>query len=213
VNEWARTKRQTGLSWVTIKNILRTMQRVLLADSRNKVPPFSQKGLRIPERDKVRMQIASRKLVSFSCQDAKKIAEQIHKLDTLCDVRKEQYAAIVLLASASGLRCGELFALKVSHIDFKAGTGLVDKSSDQRTNGWIGDPKNAAAFRTVVLADREGREALGVLKGFIATGKHDALIFRSKRNRPLHETNPLHDGLHRSPRAFEGWNAHFPSWL
>jgi integrase len=196
VNKWAQEKRQTGLSWVTIKNILRTMQRVLSADSRDKVPPFSQNGLRIPERDKVRMQIASRKQVSFSWQDAKKIAEQIHKLDTLCDARKEQYAAIVLLASASGLRCGELFALKENDVDFKAGTILVDESSDQRTKGKIGDPKNAAAFRTVLLADSEGREALKVLKGFVGIAKHDALIFHSRRGRPLRATNLLHDGLH-----------------
>ena len=52
VNEWIWGKRKQGLSWVTIKNVLRTMQRVLSAYSKDKKPPFSQSGLAIPERDK-----------------------------------------------------------------------------------------------------------------------------------------------------------------
>jgi hypothetical protein len=60
VNEWIWKKRREGLSWVTIKNILRTMQRVLSCTSKDKKPPFSQKGLAIPERDKLQMKIESR---------------------------------------------------------------------------------------------------------------------------------------------------------
>src|SRR6185437_12084156 len=64
-NEWLWKKRQEGVSWVTIKNVLRTMQRVLSCSSKGKKPPFSQEGLAIPERDKLRMQIESREAVSF----------------------------------------------------------------------------------------------------------------------------------------------------
>ncbi|MGB9432617.1 MAG: hypothetical protein WBQ89_10275 [Candidatus Acidiferrum sp.] len=66
VNEWALKKRQAGLSWGTIKDALRTMQRVLSALPKNTVPPLSLKGLRIPEKDKLKMQIDSRQRVSFS---------------------------------------------------------------------------------------------------------------------------------------------------
>src|SRR5262249_31682599 len=66
VNEWIWKKRQQGLSWVTIKNILRTMQRVLSCSSKDAKPPFSQEGLAIPERDKLQMKIESREAVSFS---------------------------------------------------------------------------------------------------------------------------------------------------
>lgn len=38
VNEWIWKKWEQGLSWVTIKNILRTMQRVLSASAKNKKP-------------------------------------------------------------------------------------------------------------------------------------------------------------------------------
>src|SRR3984893_8410148 len=88
VNEWIWKKRQSDLSWVTIKNILRTMQRVLSCASKDKKPPFSQEGLAIPEKDKLRMKIESRKAVSFSWDDANRIAEAVQKLDGLDDTRK-----------------------------------------------------------------------------------------------------------------------------
>jgi hypothetical protein len=89
VNEWMWKKRQAELSWVTIKNILRTMQRVLSCSSKDKKPPFSQEGLAIPERDKLQMKIESRGAVSFSWSQAKEIAGEVYKLD-VDDVPKER---------------------------------------------------------------------------------------------------------------------------
>ena len=153
----------------TIKNILRTMQRVLSCFSKDKKPPFSQKGLDIPEKDKLQMKIESRKAVSFSWADSKRIADAIRKLKRLGKTRKNTYATAFTLAAATGLRCGELFALRVDDIDFRAGTIRVDESADQRTFT-IGPCKNAAAYRTVVLADPEGREALRMLRQFLGDG-------------------------------------------
>jgi integrase len=201
VNEWMWKKREQGLSWVSIKNILRTMQRVLSAYSKDKKPPFSQMGLSIPDRDKLHMKIESRKAVSFSWQQAKKIALQVRKLE-ISGSRKEQYATLFLLAAASGLRCSELFALKIEDLDFKAGSIRVDESSDQRSKGKLGPCKNAAAYRTVLLHDQEGKEALRTLKQFIKKNQSpDRLIFRSRHDTPLIETNVLHDGLHPTLKA------------
>src|SRR5208283_1331817 len=127
VNEWIWKKRQAELSWVTIKNILRTMQRVLSCSSKDKKPPFSQEGLAIPERDKLQMKIESRGAVSFAWAQAKQIAGEVYKLD-VDDVLKERYATLFILAAASGLRCAELFALRINDLDFKAGTIRVDES-------------------------------------------------------------------------------------
>jgi integrase len=197
VNEWAWKKRSQHLSWTTIKNILRTMQRVLSCYSKDKKPPFSQQGLDIPEKEKLRMKIESRKAVSFSWADSKRVAHAIRKLERLDETRKETYATVFILAAATGLRCGELFALKLNDIDFKAGTIRVDESSDQRTYT-IGPCKNAAAYRTVVLADPVGREALRLLRKFLGDGpfKPNALVFHSRNGSALRETNVLHDGLH-----------------
>jgi len=196
VNEWAWKKRQEGLSWTMIKNILRTMQRVLSCQSKDKKPPFSLSGLTIPERDKLRMRIRSRKAVSFSWEDSKRIVDAVRKLDGLADSRKNTYATVFLLAAATGLRCGELFALRVDDIDFQGGTIHVDESVD-RTYA-VGDCKNTAAYRTVVIVDSEGWEALRALKNFLGEKplNPNSLLFRSRRGSPLRATNVLHDGLH-----------------
>ena len=201
INEWIWKKREHGLSWVSVKNILRTMQRVLSAYSKDKKPPFSQMGLTIPDRDKLQMKIESRTAVSFSWQQAKKIAQRCHELEISAS-RKEQYAVLFILASASGLRCSELFALKVDDVDFKAGSIRVDESSDQRSKGKLGPCKNAAAYRTVLLHDEEGREALRDLKKFMKKNQTPStLIFHSSNNTPLIETNVLHGGLHPALKA------------
>ena len=201
VNEWAWKKRKAGLSWVSIKNVLRTMQRVLSCFSKDKKPPFSQAGLTIPERDRMQMRIEKRKRASFSWPQAKKIAEHVRTMDTLGAAKRKQYAALFLLASASGLRCSELFGLRVNDVDFQAQTLRVDESSDHRT-GRLGEPKNVAAYRTVLLADAEGREVLKVLRRFIGKKSDpNTLIFRTRNDTPLQENSVLKRGLHPALRA------------
>jgi len=90
-----------------------------------------------------------------------------------------------------------LFALRVNDVDFDASTIRVEESSDQRSAGKIGDCKNEAAYRTVLLLDSEGQTAMRELKKFMGTASsRNALIFRSKRGKPLLETNILNQGLY-----------------
>ena len=202
VNEWAAKKRKEGLSWVTVKNVLRTMQRVLSAYSKDGKPPFSQKGLIIPERDKIQMKIRSRKAVSFSWPQTEQIIGQVAKLEDLNGAVRIRYAMLFLLASASGLRCSELFALRMDDLDFAEGTIRVDEAADSHT-GLIGPCKNAAAYRTVLLADKEGIEAMLALKRFIGTRVQDpnALVFASAKATPLRESNVLSEALHPALQA------------
>jgi integrase len=190
INDWAWKKRKEGLSWVTIKNILRTMQRVLSASSKSKTVPFSQDGLAIPERDKLQMKINSRKHVSYTWEQTLRIVEQTRTMETLGVARREQYETLFLVAAASGLRIGELLALR-DDIDFENSTLRVDESVDR--TGEIGPCKNVAAYRTVVMADAEGQHAMRNLKQFI---KQRGLVFRSKRGGPLVENTILIQGLH-----------------
>src|SRR5262249_15671004 len=65
-----------------------------------------------------------------------------------------------------------------------------------------GPCKNAAAYRTVLLADAEGKEELSVLKRFLKGPHHpQSVVFRSKRGSPLRETYVLHDILHPALKA------------
>jgi hypothetical protein len=75
VNEWAWKKKKVSITWGVIKDALRTMQRVLSAFSKEGKPPFSLRGLRIPERDKLQMKIHSRKTVSYDWEDAVRISQ------------------------------------------------------------------------------------------------------------------------------------------
>jgi integrase len=196
VNEWIWKKRKEGLSWVSVKNILRTMQRVLSASSKDKKPPFSQEGLAIPERDKLEMKIKSREAISFSWQQALLMAKKVGSLG-MDPARTKRYAMLFVLASASGLRCGELFALKMNDLDFKANTIRVDESVCTLT-AEVGQCKNAAAYRTVLLADAEGKEAMKLLQEFLGDrlANSNELVFRSNHKTPLRESNVLREGLH-----------------
>jgi integrase len=205
VNEWARQKRKAGCSWGTIKDALRTMQGVLSALPKNNVPPFSQKGLRMPELDKVQRRVARRRKVSFAWGQAIQIAEHVRSMDGLGDARREQYSTLVLIAAASGLRCGELLALRRNDINFDARTIRVDESSDQRNGGKIGPCKNDAAYRTVYLGDAAGRKAIDRLKQFLerSPATSEDLIFHSERSGPLMETTVLNQGLYPALKALQ----------
>jgi integrase len=194
VNEWAWKKRKQGLSWVTIKNILRTLQRVLSASSKGHAVPFSQDGLAIPERDKLQMKVKSRANVSYSWEQTLRIVEQLKAIDSLGQGRREQYSTLFLLAAASGLRIGELLALRAD--DIGKNTIRVDESLDRA--GVIGPCKNVAAYRTVVLVDSEGKAAMKALKQFV---KHDGLVFHSSNHGPLAETTILTQALHPAVKA------------
>lgn len=204
VNDWAAKKRREGLSWVTIKNVLRTLQRVLSAYSPDGKPPFSQRGLIIPERDRVQMKIQSRKAASFSWPQAQQIIGQVVKLEDLNGAVKIRYAMLFLLASASGLRCSELFALRMDDLDFRENTVRVDEGADSAT-GQIGPCKNASAYRTVLLADKEGQDTMRALKDFVGNriGDSKALVFASAKGTPLRESNVLSEALHPALAALK----------
>jgi integrase len=201
VQAWAEKKRRAGLSWTTVQNILRTMQRVLSCYL-EKAPPFSLKGLYISEQDRMDMEVARRDAPSFSWADASRIAKAVHKLDGLNKARKSRYATAFILAAATGVRCSELYALRMDDVDFRAGTIRVNESFDGRTHT-IGKCKNVAAYRTVFLGDREGREALRVLKAYVGRRIQNPseFLFHSKRGSPMRETKVLHEALHPALKA------------
>jgi len=95
-------------------------------------------------------------------------------------------------------------------LDFKAGTIRVDESADQRTY-IIGPCKNVAAYRTILVADAEGREALSMLKRFLKGSQTPtSLVFRSKRGTAPRETSVLHRFLHPVLRTLgfsSSWDA------
>jgi integrase len=200
VNEWAWKKREQGLSWVTIKNIVRTLQRVLSCYRDDRKPPFSQQGLAIPEKDKLQMKLASRRKNCFSWEHAQKAAVHIRTLEHIGD-RREKFATMVAVDSASGLRWEELAALRMNDLDFKASTIRVDEALDRLQK--IGPCKNAMAYRTVHLLDHEGKQAMRVLKAYVGKRiqQSEELVFCTLEKTPLQASQVLREALHPALKA------------
>ena len=200
VNEWAHKKRQQGLSWTSIKNVLRTMQRVLSAFSKDKKPPFSLSGLVIPAKDKLQMQVKRRNAPSFTWEQAQRIGAQVHKIAGIKDANKQRYETFILFLSASALRFSEASALRINDIDFEAGTIRVDEGACSMT-GDVLEPKNIRAYRTVVLLDKPGKQAVRKLKAVCSGRNPNEFVFASRSGTPLRESNVLHRVLHPALKA------------
>jgi integrase len=87
-------------------------------------------------------------------------------------------AAIVTLAG-SGLRIGELLGLKVSDVDFKAGTIRVERQRLQ--SGKIGPPKTAKSRRTVPV----GEVVTDALLAHLAARPTKEWLFTMEEGEPL----------------------------
>ena len=77
----------------------------------------------------------------------------LHELYHLADTVPERYRALVLTAGLSGLRRGELFALRRSDVDLLHGVISVRRKRLRLASGEVieDDPKTAAGRRRVVL--------------------------------------------------------------
>ena len=148
------------------------------------------------------MKIKSRNAVKISWKRANELADAVQKLDGLDNDKKSRYATLFILASATGLRCSELYALRMDDVDFKGATIRVDESFDGLTYQ-IQECKNVAAYRTVFLGDTEGRKALRVLKAYVRNRVQNpiAFLFQTKQGSPLLASNVLSEALHPALKA------------
>jgi hypothetical protein len=71
-----------------VMKCLKQSQRVVSAFRKDRKVPFSQRGL-IPDREKLRMKVQSRKKVSYSWKDAETIAEHVRKMERIGAITAE----------------------------------------------------------------------------------------------------------------------------
>jgi integrase len=108
------------------------------------------------------------------------------EVDAITERMPERFAAAVQVAAYSGLRAGELFALKRSDVNLTAGTVRVARALVQVHGQPIrfGPPKSAASLRTVHLP-APVVEALAAHMAAHTRPGPDALVFPDKDGKPL----------------------------
>jgi len=134
---------------------------------------------------------------------ASDLREQVQRALCLCfikDDNKQRYETLILFLSASALRFSEASTLRVNDVDFEAGTIRVDEGTCSMT-GDVLEPKNIRAYRTVVLLDKPGRQAMRKLKALCSGRNPNEFVFASRRGTPLTEQNALHRVLHPALKA------------
>lgn len=137
VGEFRDRLREAGVSVVTTRKILGTLQMILaFAISRDYVATNAAKGVKvIGRRDE-----GARRIVPPSKEDVRR----------LIAAADEDFRVELVFASAAGVRAGELHALRWRHIDFEVGEVRIETRVD--AYGEEDVTKTAAGMRTVPLA-------------------------------------------------------------
>lgn len=153
-----------GLAPSTVRNVLmplRIAYREALAHGEVQVNPTA--GLRLPASATKRDRIADR-----------------HEAERLLAALPEADRPLWATALYSGLRRGELMALRWRNVDLGAGVLRVDagRGSYDPRSGAFGSPKSRAAVRTVPIIAR--------LRPYLSKpGRRDALVFGRADGRPF----------------------------
>lgn len=94
-----------------------------------------------------------------------KALEELGRAECVLDVRRSSYALAVMIALATGMRRGEIFALKWDAVDFAAKRIRVFRAI--KGGGELGEPKSASGIRNVAIGD-DMVAVLSRAKGFHA---------------------------------------------
>jgi integrase len=170
VQQYLLDKLKQGFAWETTNHLRHLLSKVIgTAVNWNFVPNNPVRGVKMPERTLKR----PHRFLS---------AEEVQRLIASS---KEPTRTIIILATMTGLRIGEILALRWGRIDLLRGTLLVAETCYK---GHFGTPKTRASRREVPLAPAVVRE----LKGrYLRSVDHSssALVFATSQGAPLAADN------------------------
>lgn len=111
----------------------------------------------------------------------------------LADAMSDRYRTLVILASGTGLRQGEVFGLEVRHVDFLGRSLRVDQQMISVSGGgepFIGPPKTASSVRTVPLPAIVIEQLAQHFKLLELDQRDDRrLVFTNERGSPIRRTH------------------------
>lgn len=199
VGDFRDRLRDAGVSVVTTRKILSTLSAVLAwAISQDMVAVNSAQGM---------------KVIGRRDEGAKKIMPPSKAaLKALLDMADADFKVKLIFAAASGVRAGELHALRWKHLDLEAGEAAVETRVDAYGDEDV--TKTAAGMRTVPLAGA----LVTMLKEWRLRSrfkKADDLVFPNRRGdytRHDHMVKrtflPLFDKLETAGEVVERFNWH-----
>jgi len=172
VQAFVMEKAQAGLAWNTVKNLRNLVSRILrTAVEWNYLTSNPVRGVRLPAKQLPR----PRRMIT------------VEQLRTLLLELPEPARTMALLCAFTGVRAGELLALRWRHVDFERGVLQVRESVHR---GKFGPPKTRSSVRELPLGNV-------VLAALLAHRKRagqfspDDLLFPSRKETALCRNNLL----------------------
>jgi integrase len=129
--------------------------------------------------DKVIASSPCRRITLPPMQDEEVTPPTVAQVEAMARVMPPYIRAAIVTLAGSGLRIGELLGLKVSDVDFKAGTIRVERQRLQ--SGKIGPPKTAKSRRTVPV----GEVVTDALLAHLAARPSKEWLFTMEEGEPL----------------------------
>ncbi|MGB2890012.1 MAG: site-specific integrase [Candidatus Acidiferrales bacterium] len=200
VQGFVTLKAEAGLAWNTIKNLRNLVSRILrTALEWNLLTSNAAHGVRLPAKQLPRLP----EVIT------------VEQFRALLGKLPEPVRTMVLLCAFTGVRAGELFALRWRHVDFQRGVLQVHESVHR---GKFGPPKTRNSVRDLPL----GNIVVGALLEHRKRFQHcspDELLFPSRKGTALCRNNLLRRILYpacdraKTPRV--GWHGlrHFHATL
>ena len=174
VQSFLSAKLRSGLSWKTVKHIRTTFGTVLAAaEMQGLIPSNPARQTKLPRRGPV----------------AEKTPIAPEKIRQLLEALPEPSRSLAWLLALTGLRIGELLALRWRDIDLALGCLRVRQTVYE---GRFDDPKTRRSKRTVPLGAK-GVEILSVFKP--QCSDPEALVFATRRGTPFSRRNLLNRQL------------------
>ncbi|MFF7437372.1 tyrosine-type recombinase/integrase [Streptomyces sp. NPDC008122] len=129
--------------------------------------------------DKVIASSPCRRITLPPTSDEEVTPPTVAQVEAMARVMPSYIRAAIVTLAGSGLRIGELLGLKVSDVDFKAGTIRVERQRLQ--SGKIGPPKTAKSRRTVPV----GEVVTDALLAHLAARPSKEWLFTMEEGEPL----------------------------
>ena len=192
IQQFLIAKLKNGYAWETTHHLRSLLSKVIgTAVDWNYLSDNPVHGVRMPERSLKR----PHRFLSL---------DEVRRLIAASD---EPVRTIVLLAVMTGLRIGEILALRWGRINFAAGTVRVEETCYK---GHFGTPKTRASRREVPLTPVVTR-ALQAHRVSCRDAANEALVFVTRRGTPLASNNlrkrQLHPASQRAGLGSINWHS------